>query len=285
MTTTVCKRRNLTTWPTCNCAPCQATRYKLAKLSRNGKFDRVPSERGMAALQKMMNAGMAASAIADATGIGENTISNWLAKLRAGHTFRLGAKPCALLVAARIPENGMVGTTGPRRMLQALARMGWSCDELTRRIRANGNEIGTNTLHAIRVGKTDRVRAWVANAITSLYQDLEMTPGGSKQTVSLAIANRWPGPLAWDEDTIGNPDTEPQGVPTSSWQPGVIDESRIERRINGDRTVRLHKGETVEVVRRMLAAGHSQTAIQRLTGVKAERYMPEIRAERQEAAA
>lgn len=283
MTGAACKRRSLSTWPTCDCPPCQATRYHLAKLARNGQFNRIPPERGMAALLQMMNAGMVASAIADATGIGEHTVSNWLAKLRAGKTFKLGAQACSLLVTAKVPENGMVGTTVPRRMLQALARIGWSCDELTRRIRANGRTIGTNTLHAIRSGRTQRVRAWVANEITALYRDLEITPGPSKQTVRLAVANGWAGTLAWDEDTILDPNARPVGTRDLHQATGdEIDEAAVLRRMAGDKQVYLTKADRAEVVRRMRAAGWSIQAIEDHTGIKADRY---VRLQPQEAAA
>jgi predicted transcriptional regulator len=235
----------------------------------------------MAALLQMMNVGMTASAIADAAGVSENTVSNWLAKLRSGRTFTLGALACSRLINAKIPETGKVGTTGPRRMLRALARIGWSCEELTRRVNANGRTIGEHTLWSIRSGRTERVRAWVANEITALYRELQMTPGGSEQTVRLAIANDWASPLAWDDDAIDDPAARPVGVITAAWDPAGHDDARIERRINGDRTIKLHKGESVEVVRRMLATGHTQTAIRRITGLKPERYTAEIRATRE----
>ena len=286
MTATVepCIRRgNLTTWTNCTCPPCTAGRNRLSKLARNGRFHRVPSEQGMAVLHRMIAAGMTAPAIADATGVSENTASNWLAKIRTGKTFRLGPAACHLLVNAKTPTDGYVGTTGPRRMLQALARIGWSCDELTRRVREHGHTVGGNTLHAVRTGKTERVRAWLANDITELYRALQWTTGQSDQSIRIAIANNWASPLAWEDDTIHDPATRPVGLVTTADPPAIIDESRIQRRIDGDRTVRLHKGESAEVVRRMLANGFTGRQINRRTGIKTERYTPQIRAEEQQA--
>lgn len=274
MSPAVCIRRGLTTWPTCNCPPCRTTRRRLGKLARNGHFNRIPPEQGMAALLQMMNTGMTAPAIADATGISENTISNWLGKLRAGGTFRLGARACYLLTEAKIPELGLVGAAVPRRMLQALARIGWSCDELTRRVRAHGKTIGTNTLHSIRAGNTQRVRAWVANEITALYHELEMTPGQSDQTIRIAIARRWASPLAWDDDTIDDPKARPAGV-RGSGRPHrhEVDEVAVLRAMHGDRTVNLTKAERTEVSLHLRADGWSFERIEAHTGLKAERYV------------
>lgn len=280
MTAETCIRRSdLTTWSMCGCHPCRVNTRRLAKLARNGQFNRIPPEQGMAALRRMMEAGMTAPAIADAAGVPENTASNWLAKLRAGRSFRLGAEACRRLVTAKPPANGYVGTTIPRRMLQALARIGWSCDELTRRIHAAGHPMGRNTLHAIRAAKTQRVRAWVANDIAALYRELEMTPGTSDQTIRLATAQHWPGPLSWDN--IADPDERPTGLRTSRDEAAILDEAAIERRIAGDRSIRLHKNETAEVVRRLRAAGISSRTILRDYGIKAERYTAQIRTTQQ----
>lgn len=275
MTAETCIRRgDLTTWSVCRCPDCRARTLRLAKLARNGRFNRIPPEQGMAALLQMMNAGMTAPAIADATGISENTISNWLAKLRSGRTFKLGARACSLLVNAKIPETGMVGTVGPRRMLRSLARIGWSCDELTRRINANGRTIGEHTLWSIRNGRTQRVRAWVANEICALYRDLEMTPGASEQSVRLAAAKNWPGTLAWDEDTIHDPNARPRGAGQEPHRHrGDVDEVAVIRAMAGDRTVGLSKADRAEVSRRLRAQGWSFAAIEAHTGLKADRYL------------
>jgi hypothetical protein len=208
--------------------------------------------------------------IASAVGVGPNTVSGWLTKLRQGRPLRLGAVACQKLVQAKPPTDGYVGTLIPQRKLRALARIGWSCDELTRRLRQRGLQVGMHTLWVIRSGRTERTHTWLANAIDDLYKHLAMTPGNSGQTVRLAGRQKWPGSLAWDD--IDDPAAKPQGVDVSQSQV-VLDESAIERRILGDRTARLHKGEPAEVVRRLVADGWSLRRIEDHTGVNAARYI------------
>lgn len=272
-TAVACIRKgNLTTWSNCVCPPCTRTRNRLSKLSRNQRFNRIPSDQGMVVLERLVASGMTATAIADAVGISRNTASNWLAKIRTGRSFKLGPEACRRLVNAKTPTDGFVGTTVPRRMLQALGRIGWSCDELNRRIRSRGRTLGDTTLHSIRTDKTLRVHAWLANDITELYEALQGTPGQSAQTIRVAIAYNWAPPLAWEDNAISDPNAAPVGLVVGR-EPAGYDQSRVERRVNGDRTVRLHKGESEEVVRRLLAAGASTLTISRDYGIKAERYV------------
>lgn len=267
-----CIRRGLTTWAACRCEPCKVSNRRLAKLARNGRLTRIPSEVGMSLLQQWDDAGWTALAIASATGVSENTVSNWLAKIRTGRTFKMGPAACQKLVHAGRPTNGFIGAAIPRRMLRALARIGWACEALTAQLRARGHSIGAVTLHCIRSGRTARVHTWLANAITDLYLELELQPRNSRQTVDFAIAANWPGPLAWDEDTLYDPTARPQGTNLKK-ACAVIDDAAIERVIAGDRSVKLYKGETEEVVRRLLAAGVTTHAINANYGIKAERYI------------
>lgn len=277
-----CIRRGLTTWAACRCEPCKVSNRRLAKLARLGRLHRIPPEVGMAILQQMADSGWTAPAIASATGVSENTVSNWLAKIRNGRTFKLGPAACQQLVHAGRPTEGFVGTEIPRRMLRALARIGWGCGVLTDRLRAKGHTIGGATLDSIRGGRTARVHTWLANAITDLFLELELQPRESRQTVGFAIAEGWPGPFAWDEDTLYDPHARPRGIDPRR-AAAVIDDAAIERVIAGDRNVKLYKGETEEVVRRLIAAGVTTNVIRNDYGIKAERYIKV--GDRQQAAA
>lgn len=55
--------------------------------------------------------------------------------------------------------------------------------------------------------------------------------------------------------------------------PAGYDEARVQRRILGDRSIRLHKGEAEEVVRRLLAKDWSANQIRRHTGLQPDRYV------------
>jgi transcriptional regulator with XRE-family HTH domain len=272
MSTAVCIRKGeLSTWSQCQCGDCKLVSKRLHKLSRNGRFNRIPSEQGVAVLRQMMAADMTHRSIATAVGVSPATVSGWMTKLRRGKHLHLGAVACHKLLNAQRPTAGLVGTLIPMRMLRALARIGWSAEELTRRVRRRGFTVGANTLWTIRKGRTARVHATLANVIADLYQELHMTPGGSKGTITLAAAADWPSTFAWDDITDHR--EIPVGVHDDQEAKQGLDESAIERRLNGDRTARLHKGEAVEVVRRLIAAGKSNRAIRRDYGIKAERYI------------
>lgn len=269
MTSDDCTRRGeLTTWTTCRCAACKQYTSRLRKLNDNGHHVRIPSELGVAALRRMIDARMTHRAIATAAGVEPNTVSGWLAKLRQDQPLLLGHAACQKLLHAQAPTDGYMSTVIPRRKLRALARIGWSCDELTRRLQESGFAVGINTLWAIRKGHTGLIHTWLANEISNLYQRLEMTPGPSRQTVRIAVRDKWPGGLAWDD--IDDANEKPSVVDAA-----VVgyDESRVERRIAGDLTFRMHKGESAEVVRRLLADGMTTTQILRDYGIKAERYV------------
>lgn len=55
---------------------------------------------------------------------------------------------------------------------------------------------------------------------------------------------------------------------------GILDDVAIERRLAGDRTVRLTTRERHELVLRAIARGWSRNQIDRIAGIHAERYVP-----------
>lgn len=55
---------------------------------------------------------------------------------------------------------------------------------------------------------------------------------------------------------------------------GILDDVAIERRLAGDRSVRLTTRERTELVRRALERGWSRNRIDTVAGIHAERYVP-----------
>jgi transcriptional regulator with XRE-family HTH domain len=170
---------------------------------------------------------------------------------------------------------------GTVRRLQALCAIGWTQGEL-------GERLGITSSRVSNIIRLTRTGVWIhtAEAVAALYDELSMTvPTGrdSNYARTYAASKGWAPPLAWDDEAIDDPDARPVGVIGSIAKAAGVDESAIERRILGDRTARLHKGESAEVVRRLLADGWTQNAIRRHTGLKPDRYID--RTERQEIAA
>lgn len=171
-----------------------------------------------------------------------------------------------------IPEHGTI------RRLQALCALGWTQGEIASRLGVTKSRVSHLMRHSHK-----GVKPRTARAVAALYDELSMTVRVGREAQRMrkyAAAKGWAPPLAWDDEGIDDPTARPVGLITQSDSPAIVDESRIQRRIDGDRSIRLHKGETAEVVRRLLAAGKSMPTIQRDYGIKAERYTDQIRAMR-----
>lgn len=158
-----------------------------------------------------------------------------------------------------------VDPTGTMRRVQALAAIGWSLTEVARRL-------GTEPCVVQAICRGDRTRVYrrTAERVRAVYDQLSMTPriGTDERsrisvtmTLSLAKANCWAPPLAWDDDTIEDPAATPY---VGGTEDELVDEMAVERFIGGDHTVPLNHAERVEVTRRMLHAGHRRNHVMSL---------------------
>lgn len=130
--------------------------------------------------------------------------------------------------------------------------------------------------------RLERVRYSSAVAVRDLALQIGDRRGPSQMTATWAVKHGWQVAAAWDDPgTV----TWPVGWFDQVEEPiSLLDDAAIERRVAGDTTVRLHKGETAEVVRRLLASGVTTTLIREVHGIKAERYI-KVRDQRQDVAA
>jgi hypothetical protein len=143
-----------------------------------------------------------------------------------------------------------IDSTGTRRRVRALERMGWP-------IRTIAADLGV-TSPAVRawiVG--ERVRRDTAARVAALYDRYWATPGPSRRAALLAEAAGWPPPLAWDDDSIDDPAARPhRDAPT----PAAFDEVAVQRAMRGD-PVHLRPVERGEAVRRLTALRYSAADI------------------------
>lgn len=104
----------------------------------------------------------------------------------------------------------LVDATGTRRRLQGLNAFGWSYNEIGSRLGQKGTNIGFTAL------KRKFVYPETAQKVKALYEELSMIPPpdtGPVSTVrSRAYRKGWLPPFAWDDDTIDNPYTLPEGM-------------------------------------------------------------------------
>lgn len=106
---------------------------------------------------------------------------------------------------ARMNTRHWVSALGSQRRIRALARLGWSSAELSRRL-------GKHRSYLLKVMSNDLLEQLTATAIATLYEDLCMTRCTSPtagRTAAVAASHGWPPPLAWDN--IDDPNEDPTG--------------------------------------------------------------------------
>lgn len=101
-----------------------------------------------------------------------------------------------------IPDDNRLDACGTRRRLEALGRMGWSGVALANRL-----GITEQALSKFRTHPT--VTARVARRIRDLYDELWDQQGGASKAQKWAERHGWAPPLAWDDETIDDPRTQP----------------------------------------------------------------------------
>jgi hypothetical protein len=93
--------------------------------------------------------------------------------------------------------------TGTHRKLRALMRIGWTSRHIS-------EAAGWQTAEAVsEILKRTRVRIATRDAISDVYDRLSMTPGPSALNRRRAERAGWAPPLAWDDETIDDPNAEP----------------------------------------------------------------------------
>lgn len=171
-----------------------------------------------------------------------------------------------------------VPAIGTKRRIEALHALGWA-----RRQIADASGVSLNTLHSIFAHESTRVLSGTANAIADAYDRMSMTlPSGGYADRGRAAARRrgWLPPLAWDEDTIDNPDARPHSSPARPQNSDDIDPVAVERAVLGEH-LPLTRAERHEAIRRWPG---SINALERLhPGWNVSRDLRAMRAEEQEA--
>lgn len=261
-------------------------KYKL-EAQRNGGRTTVDPAPVRAHIQHLQTR-MSLNAVADIIGSSASHLRKIVDHAHPVMHRDLAERILAVTIDAPVGTH-WVDATGSRRRIQALAAIGYSFERLATMTAG----CGAFNLRQIAYGERSRVRFDNAREIHAVFDRITRegrpyTPRnhrdrtGAERMIRRANASGWVSALAWDEGSIDDPQARPVGLVTWDWDPAGYDETRIERRINGDRTVRLHKGETAEVVRRLRAAGVSSRTILRDYGIKAERYTAQISATQQE---
>lgn len=124
-----------------------------------------------------------------------------------------------------------VPATGTKRRIQAMLCQGWPGHWIAAMVNTNRAVISCNY---------PTVRTKLAVAIRELYEEYQHREGPSNVTRGWAVALGYIPPWRWEGVDIDDPDSEPNPEETE-----IIDQVAIDRRLDGDRSVKLTKPEMV----------------------------------------
>lgn len=118
-----------------------------------------------------------------------------------------------LAVTLDLADGRSIDGTGTRRRLQALVAIGWSQTRLARQL-----GIAMPNFTGLIHGRDPRVQVATARKVADLYDRLWSTPptaahrwerGGIARAKNVARQHGWAPPMAWDDDTIDDPEATP----------------------------------------------------------------------------
>lgn len=200
----------------CTCATCSYHRRLRRESSRrcrarqrSGEDSRLTAEAVVAHVRELRSAGLTQYQIAEAAGVAKSVLS----KALHGRTKRVHPATAQAVLGLTVSQVRRVALcsplshippTGTARRLEALAVQGHSLNGLARRLGT-----GPSALRAIANGTQAHVTIDLAERVAALYDRLWNVDGASVRARNEALAKGWVPPMAWDDDTIDNPQAKP----------------------------------------------------------------------------
>ena len=272
----------------CRCPPC-AKAHKVYETNRirqhaYGRWDNyVDATPGREHIRSLMDQGMGLKRIVAVSDISQGLLWKLVYGKKKPDGTRTPSKRVRkdtleriLAIRLDLADGAIVDNTGTTRRLQALVALGWSQSKLGKRL-----GIMPANMTPLMQGRRS-VTVETANAVRALYEELSMTFPPEKDHRDKIAASRarkhaktngWLPPLAWDDGDLDDPAVRPVvAVDVARVRNADLDEVAIYRRMHGDRTVRLSRDESAELVRRWRASGRSLADCERLTGIATNRY-------------
>ncbi|MGW7201309.1 hypothetical protein [Streptomyces chryseus] len=117
------------------------------------------------------------------------------------------------------PRHAQVTDTGLLRRLRAMCAAGWTLNAIA--------QTGATTAKTLtEFARTRTSTPAVRGAVLTAWDQLCHQPGPSTHARRRAAAKAWDPPLAWDEHSIDNPDTNPNGTRrpgvSQRWEPSLL---------------------------------------------------------------
>lgn len=180
------------------------SRYRLDRARGNQR--RVPTGPAAAHVKTLHAAGWSSSQIAAVAGCSERVVIC----LAAGTYATMRADLAARITAAQphytsAKSTTYVNATGSIRRVRALIAIGHPLTAIAQAVGITKTALGRiiNYDH-------ERITARNAQAIAALYSKWAAAPGNNVRSRNRAATLGWHGPMAWDADTIDDPNAEPE---------------------------------------------------------------------------
>lgn len=131
------------------------------------------------------------------------------------------------------PDRSLVNGAGSRRRLRSLVAAGWTQRDLAVRCGWTAEHLG-QFIHDDHM----RLAAASARRIAEVFADLQLAPNEAPSAYALSVARDkgWVPPMAWDEDTIDDPEACPAELAGDDGQAHIVDEILVERCVMAWRT-------------------------------------------------
>lgn len=161
----------------------------------------------------------------------------------------------------------MLPAIGFQRRVRALQAMGYQLESIAAHLGITRGLLSVRLYRSEWISRTNHLK------MTKVYDRLCMvTPEKpSRRTLLYAAREGWLPPLAWDDDTIDDPNFTP-GRTRPMLISKDIDPIVIERILAGDTYLHTTVAEKHEAMRRWKAMGRSERSLCELTGWKESRY-------------
>lgn len=220
-----------------------------------GRLRYVGASATQARLARFADAGVPLKALARATGLSDTGVRAILegdrCQVQAATAGRIHGLTFTRLYSEQ--ATGHLPRMGAARRVQALLAMGWRHQDLA--------AAGAPGTPRILNGPGRLITATKWRQVRDVYDQLSMIPGPSATVRRLSRDRSYPPPLAWDDDTIDDPHSQP----AHAAHPGAddhIDTVAVTRAIHDpDTPLRLTQAERLAVIQAMAARGANDTII------------------------
>lgn len=198
----------------CRCLPCAfaCSVYGESLRGRHARGDLTMVDPGPAAahITALVQAGWTLRWISATSGISQTTVQRINSDTRSPTLIKSATEAAILAVGDEGTGRYMIPAIGAVRRIQALATLGWSFKALATKV-----GMTQRNLVDINTGVVRNIRPPTYQSICRVYDLLWDKPaprrrdGITDRMIRYAARNNWAPPMAWDDETIDQPDAQP----------------------------------------------------------------------------